>query len=122
MAKANRTTSLASVARSEETAEASTPRHILLAPNVEKRLNGLCMHGSNAVHLAGLLELCSDGIHKEATALQQQHPGALVEHTQALAGYIGYLADMLERMGEAIEHEANQANDVVGMMVEGGAQ
>jgi hypothetical protein len=106
----------------EEEAGVSRPRHVLLAPNLEKHLNRLCTRGSNAVEIAGLLELCSEGIYKEATALQQLHPGALVEHTQALCGYIGFLADTLRDMGERIENEASQANDVVGMMTEGGAQ
>jgi hypothetical protein len=87
--------------------------------SLEKRLGGLCILGSNAVEIAGLLQLCSAGIYKETIALQQLHPGALVAHTQALSGHIGFLADTLRDVGERIENEANAAG-AGGMMVEGG--
>jgi hypothetical protein len=130
MAESNRTTSkrraltvskrrALTVAKPATPAEASTPQHVLLAPNVLKRLDGLCIHGCEAVTLAGMLNLCGDRIHREAVAIQKQHPGALVEHTQELTGYIGFLADTLSQMGEAIENKAGEAADVVRLI--GGA-
>jgi hypothetical protein len=39
----------------------------------------MCLHGCDAVEIAGLLELCSAGIHREAVAIKKMCPDALVE-------------------------------------------
>jgi hypothetical protein len=77
MAKGNRTTSKQrALVVAEPPAEAPTPRHVLLAPNVEKRPNGLCMQGVYAKDIAGLLRLCAESIYKELVAIGKNHPGA----------------------------------------------
>jgi hypothetical protein len=72
-------------------------------------LNSLCLHGCDAVKIAGLLELCSAGIHREAVAIKKMCLDAHVESTQALTGHIE--AETLLRLGENIEERANEAMD-----------
>jgi hypothetical protein len=118
MAIADRTTPPAAAPCASQSAE-DRPLYVLLAPNVTDRLNEICMQGDNLVQIAGLLELCSEDIHTEAVAIKELFPGAPMEHTQALTGYIGFLASTLRRMGEEIEKEGNEASDVVAMMAGG---
>jgi hypothetical protein len=69
----------------------------------------MCLHRCDAVEIAGLLEPCSAGIHREAVAIKKMCPDALVESTQALTGHIE--AETLRRLGENIEERANEAMD-----------
>jgi hypothetical protein len=104
------------------TLPAAAPSATQSAEGVTNLLGGICIHGCNVADIAGLFELCSNGIYKEAAALNELFRAIPVEHTQALTHHIGFLASMLRRMGEEIEEEANKARDVVLTMAQGGAQ
>jgi hypothetical protein len=106
----------------QEIANEGKPLHVLLAPNVTRRLDGISSHGFNLADIAGLLELCSEDIAKEARAVQRLCPEALLDHTLALTDHIGYLVERLRDMGEAIVKEADEAGQVVTMMTGGSAE
>jgi hypothetical protein len=80
------------------------------------------MQGDNLVQIAGLLEMCSRDIYREAPSIKKLCPDALTEHTEAVVCHIDFLASALKRIGEEIEEEGNEAADAVRMMAEGGGQ
>jgi hypothetical protein len=85
-----------------------------------ERLDALCTHGTNAKSIAGLVEMCSEDIYKELAAIKEQHPGALVRHSQDLTDHLSFLVDRIRDMAEDIENKAADVSESLRKMVKGG--
>ena len=72
----------------------------------------VALHGYRIEHLAELVRLCNEDIHRELAAIGRRHPDALVQHSQDVTDQVDTLADLLCETAEKIRAEADALEDV----------
>ena len=81
---------------------------------VAGHINSICTKGDNLVQLAGLIEMCSASLYKEAFAIAELTAKShLTAHIEAMTGHISFIADTVRGIGEEIEEAANAASDLM---------